>query len=97
MPLIVLRCISIQTGEFIRIKKEINLQRILLGFCGFIFHLMVGVIVSYTEGDKGLPLNGYTSTASHFTENAENLAPQSPTIYDLQDRSIGDFSMRKSK
>jgi hypothetical protein len=58
---------------------------------------VVHVTVSYTGGDKGLLLNGCTSTASHFTENAENLVPYGPTIYDLQDRSISDFSMRKSK
>ncbi len=57
---------------------------------------MVRVTVSYTGGDKGLFLNGCTSTASHFNENAENLAPHGPTIYDLQDRSIGDFSMRNT-
>jgi hypothetical protein len=55
---------AIQTGESNGIKKEINLKRILLGFCGFIFHLLIGVTVSYAGGDKGLPLNGYTSTAS---------------------------------
>jgi hypothetical protein len=56
--------LAIQTGESNGIKKENNLKRILLGFCGFIFHLMVGVTVSYKGGDNGLPLNGYTSTAS---------------------------------
>jgi hypothetical protein len=71
----------------------VNLVRILW----FYISSMVHVTVSYTRGDKGLLLNGCTSIASHFNENAENLVPHGPTIYDLQDRSIGDFSMRKSK
>jgi hypothetical protein len=55
---------AIQAGECNAPKKEINLKRIVLGFFGLIFHLIVAVLGNYTGMYKGFPLNAYSSTTS---------------------------------
>ncbi len=69
---------AFQTGESNWIKKENNLKRILLGFCGFIFHLMVLVTVSYTGGNKGLLFNGCTKNCQPFYRECRKPCPTAP-------------------
>jgi len=56
--------LAIQTGESNEPKKEVSLKRIILGFIGILFHVIIVVISNYTGLFQGLPINAFSITTT---------------------------------